>query len=38
MEEERQGVGKDDSMYQNVAGHEGTCNVIYVIIPLKKRL
>lgn len=31
-----EGGGKDDSMYQSVAGHEGTCNVIYGIIPLKK--
>lgn len=31
------GGGKDDSMYQSgVAGQEDTCNVIYVIIPLKK--
>lgn len=33
-----EGGGKDDSMYRSIAGHEGTCNVIYVIIPLKKCL
>lgn len=35
-EDEKRGGGKDDSMYQSdVAGQEGTCNVI---IPLKKCL